>query len=229
MILLEKDKNFSKLFHEVVDSRVWASLSPKAKGVYVVLLRYASYDSRIANPSGPKIAELSGFTLDSISDATKELMEKGLIEKKRGGPKIGFRNIYIVKKTPALSIQSIIGTLGEKPLKCPSVAKDPKSGKFIRKKTQGKTPNSISGGKTNNDEKVEIKEIEIGLGSALACPKGQASPGPIKNQKTLERLPDEIIHEIRESMGEDKLRQYLLDKGYAQEEVENRLNTTRRP
>jgi DNA-binding transcriptional regulator YhcF (GntR family) len=77
------NKNFAMISHKIVDLGIWAKLSPKAKAVYIVLLRYAGYKNREAFPSVLTIAKAAGLNPKNVSRATAELVIHGLIKKWR--------------------------------------------------------------------------------------------------------------------------------------------------
>lgn len=78
-----QDKNFTKLFHVVVDSGAWATLRPAARTVYVVLLRHLDDVIRNCWPSNDVIANKAGIHPRSVSKATEELQKRGLLKKWR--------------------------------------------------------------------------------------------------------------------------------------------------
>ncbi len=80
----EPDAYWAKQYHVVVDRGIWATLSPKAKAVYPVLLRHLNQDRRCW-PSVEVIAREAGIHPRNVSVATKELEARQLIKKWRHG------------------------------------------------------------------------------------------------------------------------------------------------
>ncbi len=77
----EKHKDFSKFWHQFVDSGQLANLTSSELRVYLVLLRYADYTSFKCHVSRKTISNMSGVSYSSISAITKSLKGKGLIDK----------------------------------------------------------------------------------------------------------------------------------------------------
>lgn len=223
----EKDKDFSKFFHSVVDSEIWANWSFKAKAVYVVINRYANYNSRKALPTVETIAKLAGVSEDSVNEGIKEIICSGYMSKKRGNVRIGFRNIYTLYKQPDLTPDKLIGDiLRKKSVKC-KPKKDPITGKFVPSReihgdySREKAVNSTSRENHHKKESLEILNRDTSAGSASACSKSQASPAPIKGQKSLKGISNKTLSGLKESLGGvEALRQYLKSQGYPPEEIE---------
>lgn len=139
-----QDRNFSKLFHVIIDTNIWSELSPKAKAVYVVLLRFAEYSTRITFLSMQRISVISGLHLDSVPDAIKELVIFGLIQKKRTGPRMNFMNSYYLMKEYEIGTSLVLREISkgdhcisrEIPGKC-NTLRDPITGKFLKKTCKG--------------------------------------------------------------------------------------------
>jgi hypothetical protein len=92
--------HFSKIPHWVIESGIWAVLTPKAKAVYLTLWRFADFKGHIAFPTVPRLSELSGVSRGKISQATRELELRGLIQKKRAARRFNYRNVYRMVTTP---------------------------------------------------------------------------------------------------------------------------------
>ena len=89
---MNNNSYFSKLNHTIVDSGIWASLKPGAKAIYIVLLRYASFETGICRPTNETIGKQAGIHKKNVPKFTQELQNKGLIKKWRKG----FRTYYKV-------------------------------------------------------------------------------------------------------------------------------------
>ena len=181
MDIQKKDKDFSKFFHNIIDSGAWAKWSPKAKAVYPVLLRWAKYDSRKALPTIPTIAKLSGVSRDSVTEGTKEIICSGYLSKKRGNSTIGFRNIYTVFKEPQMVGNLKDAILRGKTVKC-KTKRDPKTRKFISSRKDAddylreKAVNDTLRQNNGRKENLEILNRDTSAGSASACLNSQAEP-----------------------------------------------------
>jgi len=226
MNILEKDKNFSKFFHVVIDSGTWSSWSFKAKAVYPVLNRWARYDSRKALPTVETISKLAGITEDSVREGIKEIVKAGYADKRRGNARVSFRNIYTIFKEPQ-PMKAIIESISrKKPVKC-KTKRDPHTGKFIPSRknhgdcSRNKTVDDISrknhGKKKNN---IEILNRDIATDSASACIKSQASPVSTVRCKSLGNISNETLVSLKDVLGSNKFKGYLLENGYSKDEVE---------
>jgi hypothetical protein len=98
----QKDKNFSKLYHEIVRNGLWARLSSPAIRVYGVLLTYAHYKTGWSYPTVKTITRLSGVNKNLAYRAIRELELAGLIEKRKARKKFGFRNGYRIISHPEI-------------------------------------------------------------------------------------------------------------------------------
>jgi hypothetical protein len=96
----QKDKNFSKLYHEIVKNGLWARLSSPAIRVYGVLLTYAHYMTGWSFPTVKTIARLSGVNKNLVYKALRELELTGLIEKRKAKKRFAFRNAYRIVAHP---------------------------------------------------------------------------------------------------------------------------------
>lgn len=124
----QKEEWFGKIYYQIVDSGLWANLSYKARSVYVVLLRYASWNTGVCMPTQKTIANLSGIYRSSIPMATKELEIKGLI---KVWMKVlyGRKRLYYKVIEPKEGITPINTTLQPKRI---VKGRDLKTGKFGR-------------------------------------------------------------------------------------------------
>jgi len=102
MLTLPKDKGFSKFFHVFVDTMAWAKLSFKAKAMYIVILRHARWDTMTTNISEARIALEAGVSIDSVSEAIKELCINGMLNQDkilRGLSRCRVGNLAKIKKS----------------------------------------------------------------------------------------------------------------------------------
>jgi len=98
----QKDKNFSKLYHEIIKNGLWARLSNPAIRVYGVILIYAHYKTGWSYPTVKTLSRLSGVNKNLISRAIQELESFGLIRKNKTKKKFFFRNSYQIIPHPLI-------------------------------------------------------------------------------------------------------------------------------
>ena len=80
-----KPQAFLRELEQIVNSRIWASLSFKAAKVYLTILCLNKDRKPIPNNT---LAEYSGLSVTKIPSSTIELSEKGLIKKSQRGKQI---------------------------------------------------------------------------------------------------------------------------------------------
>lgn len=233
----EKDKDFSKISHTIIDSRLLDKLSPSELKVYLVINRFANYKTGLSYPTVKTIRELSGVDKNDIAPATKHLAQLGLIEKARTGKRFSFRNCYRVIKNPKINM----GTIPIKTDKRRMYFKG-KDGKFkpIPPNTDNNVPDNTDKVCPPNTE-LDIVPIDTdkkekyrdnvnrdsniekeSAGSASACLISQASPASLKRKKSLSQVTNETLYTFRDQLGgSEALKTYLLKLGYPQEEVED--------
>ena len=98
----QKDKNFSKFYHEIIKNGLWARLSNPAIQIYGVILIYAHYKTGWSYPTVKTLSLLSGVNKNLISRAIRELEHVGLIRKSKIRKKSYFRNGYQIIPHPAI-------------------------------------------------------------------------------------------------------------------------------
>lgn len=131
------EERFGRFDVGIVTSGVWASLSPKAKAVYPVLVIYAHSVNRQAWPSTERLAKEAGIHVNVVSAATKELQRVGLIKKWT----YNRRNRYHLRRGGYSLSPSSMGT--ETPLKRAKRVRDPR-GRFISPSTMvASSPSSM--------------------------------------------------------------------------------------
>ncbi|MFN3603416.1 MAG: helix-turn-helix domain-containing protein [Leptonema sp. (in: bacteria)] len=78
--MLGKDFTYFKFACELIDAGIWAKLSPGARTLYPVLLRFTDRNFSPVYPGTKKLLELTGFKQkSSLRKARKELVDFGLI------------------------------------------------------------------------------------------------------------------------------------------------------
>lgn len=72
---------FSKFMSDIIESGVWARLSPASRTLYPVLLKYSDEYFKEVWPGTEELLRLTGFkTKKSLQEARKELRNMGLID-----------------------------------------------------------------------------------------------------------------------------------------------------
>lgn len=75
-----KDLTYFKFVCELIDAGIWAKMSPAARTLYPVLLRFSDRNFSPVYPGSKKLLELTGFKQkSSLRKARKELVDLGLI------------------------------------------------------------------------------------------------------------------------------------------------------
>lgn len=77
----QKDRNFSKLFHWVVDTGLWAVMPHYAKAVLGVLERHANYTTRLTFVGNATLRTKSGLGKESVREGKRFLFMVGIMEK----------------------------------------------------------------------------------------------------------------------------------------------------
>ncbi len=232
--LEQKDKDFSKFRHEIVDEGLLAHLSNGAVRVYLVILRHANYKTGLSYPTVKTICKESGVNKNLISSATRELVLNGLIDKVKTSKRFAFRNCYRTIKHP----KAPPCTIPKNTDKCRRYFQG-KDGKFseIPENTEHRVPINTDNGVPSNTDKCHTcpsntdkkKNLEIlknrdkvldAPGSALARPNGQAEPGS-NPKKSLKGISKETIHGFIKEKGLEWVKKYLQNSGYDEKEIEN--------
>jgi len=78
-------KQYIKFMSDIIDSGLWGKLSPAAKTLYPVLLKFSDQNFKHVWPSTETLLKLTGFkTKKSIMLGKKELIKEGLLHYKPG-------------------------------------------------------------------------------------------------------------------------------------------------
>ncbi len=78
-------KQYIKFMSDIIDSGLWGKLSPAAKTLYPVLLKFSDQNFKHVWPSTDTLLKLTGFkTKKSIMLGKKELIKEGLLHYKPG-------------------------------------------------------------------------------------------------------------------------------------------------
>ena len=83
--MAETNNQYRKFMSDIIDSGLWGRLSPAAKTLYPVLLKFSDQNFKQVWPSNETLLKLTGFkTKKSISLAKKELIKEGLLQYRAG-------------------------------------------------------------------------------------------------------------------------------------------------
>ncbi len=81
----ETNNQYLKFMSDIIDSGLWGKLSPAAKTLYPVLLKFSDQNFKQVWPSTETLLKLTGFkTKKSILLGKKELIKEGLLQYKPG-------------------------------------------------------------------------------------------------------------------------------------------------
>ncbi|MBP7280184.1 MAG: helix-turn-helix domain-containing protein [Leptospiraceae bacterium] len=81
----ETNRQYIKFMSDIIDSGLWGKLSPAAKTLYPVLLKFSDQNFKQVWPSTETLLKLTGFkTKKSIALGKKELIKEGLLQYKPG-------------------------------------------------------------------------------------------------------------------------------------------------
>jgi hypothetical protein len=225
------EKNFSKIPHSLIDSGILAQLKPSELKVYLVINRFAHYQTGIAYPTVKVISQLSGVSKNNIAKATQVLVKKRLMEKTKSAKKYRFRNCYRIVRLKGINLVLASAIIPKNKRKCPKISQG-KDGKFIPLNTDILVPSNTDipvppntecdtcPSNTDKKENLEIFKRDIKRDSkSLFLNKNE------KTQKTLNQVTDEELKElIKASKNTQRLKKTLTQSGYDPEEVEERLN-----
>jgi DNA-binding MarR family transcriptional regulator len=241
----EKDKDFSKIPHRMIDSGLLSQLKPTVLKVFLVINRFADYQTGVAYPTVEKISELSGVNKNSIAGATKSLAREGLIEKKKTGRRFHFRNCYRVTRLKGIYSDLPSCIIPKKTDKCRRIPRG-KDGKFIPipKKTDNSIPqNTDNPGpsfadsgtcpeNTDKKENLEISKRDNGFRDNIPSGVSNETQDSIdekvdKNRqnevfaRTPLKEPDpEMVKSMISKHGVEWTRKYLRDNGYDEKSAE---------
>ncbi|MCP5502260.1 MAG: helix-turn-helix domain-containing protein [Leptospiraceae bacterium] len=78
---MNENQPYIRLMVDIIDSGIWAKLSPAARTLYPVLLKFSDYTFKHVWPGTDTLLKLTGFkTKKSINEAKKELVKFGLLQ-----------------------------------------------------------------------------------------------------------------------------------------------------
>ena len=137
--------------NQLVDSGLWARLSPNGQAVEIVLERHANHDTGECYPARTRIAKEAGLVVNSVRTAIWEIVRLGLFKIIDRGPGTKGRSRYIYQRqeiNPVMARQChrMTGLLGD-----PVTADVPTLSRRDSKTSKKKTPDSCK-------VKIEFKE-----------------------------------------------------------------------
>jgi len=141
MAIQEKDKDFSKIYHVLIDTGILARMNKQDIKVYLVINRFANYKTLIAYPTVKTISELSGINKNDIRRTVEKLEAMGLILTTRAGERFSFRKIYGVIRGKNINPALALSIVPKNTEQCRRVAQG-KDGKFrpIPENTENRIP-----------------------------------------------------------------------------------------
>ena len=197
-------KDFGTIPHAVVDSGLWAKMKPSEKSVYIVLVRYANYNTGFCFPNIKTISEKARISKTHVCTALKQLVIYGLITKKRAPKGLKFRNIYNVISEPQIDLHTLPQKMEKKCERC----RDDKTGKF----------------------KVRPQNVETDIGTQIVeagCPQNVEKKERIEregNRDSINKPPTlsyskETIKALLKAGQKEKVIETLLQRGYSEDEI----------
>jgi hypothetical protein len=165
--MLETNKQqFIKFMTDIIDSGVWASLSPAAKTLYPVLLKFSDQYFKDVWPSTSLLLKLTGFrSKKTLISAKRELASAGLLYFKSGTGRTNSKYIFSFnyegsKITPQRSNSSTPSS---------EQSDTPEVGDRLIQRGKPVNPNQINITITNNNnQKESILKKENKVGNSLA-------------------------------------------------------------
>lgn len=135
------NNQYLKFMIDLIDSGVWARLSPAAKSLYPVLLKFSDQNFKSVWPSTSLLLNLTGFkSKKSIIQAKRELAREGLIQFKPGSGRMNSLYYFTFNYTG-----SRITPQGWKNIPLSGSLKEPFGGDaFYPQGDLGKNPNQIN-------------------------------------------------------------------------------------
>ena len=247
----EKDKDFSRIPHLMIDSGLLAELRPSELKVFLVINRFADYKSGISYPGVRKISKLAGVNKDAIAKATDSLVQRRLIEKKTTGKRFGFRNQYRVTRLKGIYSSLPPSIVPKKTDKCKHISRG-KDGRFITipKNTDNSIPQNTdnpgpsftdSGTYPKNMDKKENLEIcnrdsiyrdntkktNVFREKQILESESQEKESETKifERKTINKNLLKVLTVLKRRLGLDQAIKSLRDQGYLEKEIEKWRNS----
>lgn len=197
----EKDQNFFKIPHALIDSKLLARMKPSEIKVYLVIAKFANYKTSRAFPSIALICELTGMNKNVVCRAIKRLEHFGLIEKYRAPKGFKFRNVYNVLRDPEINPLIIPQKVEKKSTRFRK--KDGKWGVIPQNMETDTFPQNVE--LHTLPQNMEGKYIERDLNRDSFNNKQHSSL----------KISEKTIEEFRRLKGDKWLKKYLLDHGYS--------------
>ncbi len=191
-------ERFFKVPKVLASSGLLASMKPCEVKVYMVLCYFANYHSGCCFPNVKTIGEIAGVNKNKIGQATRRLMELGLIIKKRAPRAFKFKNTYTIVRSPLIDPSIIVPQKTDKR----SLPKREKDGRWgvVPQNTESRicpsNADSIICPQNTDSKEIELNRNRVSFNS---------NPCPI-SRKTIE--------EIKKLKGEEYIREKLDTGAY---------------
>lgn len=102
----DKWTEFFMIPNSVIDSGLLAKMKNSERSVYFVLCRHADHNSRLAFPAVKTLMELTGSAKETVCKATKQLVNYGVITKRRAPASFKYKMIYKIIKDPKINLDT---------------------------------------------------------------------------------------------------------------------------
>lgn len=153
---VEKDKDFSKIHHPIIDGGIVAGMSRQAIKMYLVLNRYANYKTGIAYPSVKTIAELAGISKNDVRKTADKLEAMGLILTMQERKGLHVRKYYGIIKNNWVNPELALNVISKNPKRTRLSISRTNSGRFtaIPKNTDSGAPQNTEDIPQNTEERA---------------------------------------------------------------------------
>lgn len=175
-------------FPEVFDSGLWAHLSPSAKALYPVILKFANLQTRIAFPSREKAMKLAGLKKPhTFAKAWRELKANGLIEKSWLAPaNKGFCRKLFFQLPPIAAIERHTPNAADRH-------------RPLKRDAKGQPPINHASNGHSESSKREEKDPALKI-----APIPQEKAVIFNSQKTVPgKYPEALLEDLRREYGAD--------------------------
>jgi len=223
---------FTTIPNWVIETGIWAKLSPKAKSLYIPLRSHANYTTRVGCLTIPKLKEEVGLSKGYIPEAKKELEDRGLIKTWRKG----FMWFYkVLDNKPEGKYPHYMDTYSPEEISIRKrrthTPRQKGSGRFTcPQNTDNESPQNTDTyhcpQNTDTKENQEYYKDNSMAGSASACPKSQASPAldqPQNLKNGFIRENKEQIRALLKNKGFDEVIVVLCKQGLTRSEAYNAI------
>ena len=210
---MKKDKDFSKFYHVIVDTGILAKLNGKEIKIYLVLNRFAGYETAISMPTVMKIVKLSGVNKNEVKKAVDKLGSMGLILTKRTGERFNFRKIYGVVRRDYIEPEVALSIIPQNKEKCREIPRGAK-GRFERipKDTEDSIPVNAESRNPGDKEGYVPQDKETCIIPGIEEKKENRETGI--RDSYIERVIPETSLEPKEKHPVSKIGLYAQEHGF---------------